>query len=57
KGNFRLDIYDITGRITTKFTSRSNNFGVDASSLPSGIYMFQLYCNDRLIESAKLQIE
>ncbi|HRI24294.1 MAG TPA: T9SS type A sorting domain-containing protein, partial [Ferruginibacter sp.] len=39
----RAQVYDINGRLVAEKTSYLNNFGVDVSAIPAGIYTFKLY--------------
>ena len=39
----RTQLYDIAGRLVKETTAYQNNFSVDISALPGGIYTFKLY--------------
>lgn len=39
----RAQLYDITGKLVIEKTSYMNNFSIDVSAIPQGVYTFKLY--------------
>tara|TARA_R100000544_G_C2187599_1_gene40004 strand:+ start:93 stop:632 length:540 start_codon:yes stop_codon:yes gene_type:complete len=42
----RITVYDMNGKIVNRAKPRSNKFKMNVSSLSSGIYIMQIWCNN-----------
>jgi hypothetical protein len=56
-GDHKLLIYDIWGGIITSIHLTKQSTILETSTLPSGIYFYSLFDNDRIIQSGKLVSE
>lgn len=52
----RILIYDFRGSIVESFEYNSNKIQYEFNHMPSGLYFFQFYGNERLLNSGKISI-
>lgn len=50
----RIEIYDFTGRQVLNSQFSTNNYKLDISDYPSGIYLINVFADGKIITSEKI---